>query len=78
MIEQIMIGLTSAIAIYLSQSDDRYTRYACLFGVVGQPFWFYSSYQTEQWGIFVLCFFYAFAWGQGIKKYWLKPKGERS
>ena len=78
MIEQIILGLTSAIAIYLSQSKNQYTKYACLFGMAGQPFWFYAAYKAEQWGILVLCFFYAFAWGQGIKTYWLTPKGERS
>jgi len=76
MIEQIMIALTSVIAIYLSQSNGEYTRYACLFGMAGQPFWFYSAYQAEQWGIFIICFFYALAWAKGIKTFWLKPKGE--
>ena len=78
MIEQIVIGFTGAFAAYLSQTDGEYSKYACLFGIAGQPFWFYSAYQAEQWGIFVLCFFYAFAWAQGIKTYWLTPKGERS
>ena len=77
MIEQIIIGITGAFAAYLSQTTGRYARYACLFGMVGQPFWFYSSYKAEQWGIFILCFFYAFAWAQGIKNYWLTSEGKR-
>lgn len=76
MIEQIFILITGPFAAYLSQTNGKYARCACLFGMAGQPFWFYATYKAEQWGMFVLCFFYAFAWAQGIKNYWLTPKGE--
>lgn len=70
--EQIAIAFTGLVAIWLSQdSRDSWRRYACLFGIVGQPFWFYSAYTNEQWGIFTLAFFYTFAWIKGIKTNWL-------
>lgn len=69
--EQIAIAFTGLIAIWLSQDKrDSWRRYACLFGIVGQPFWFYSAYTNEQWGIFVLAFFYTLAWIKGIKTNW--------
>ena len=72
MIEQIAIAVTGLVAIWLTQQRrEGWKRYACLFGIVGQPFWFYSSYQAEQWGIFVLAVFYTYAWLVGIKNNWM-------
>ncbi|QFU77156.1 hypothetical protein EY643_16660 [Halioglobus maricola] len=72
--EQIGIAFTGLVAIWLTQHRDyNYRRYACLFGLAGQPFWFYSAYMAQQWGIFLLCIFYAVAWARGIRTYWLKP-----
>jgi len=72
--EQILIAFTGVIAIWLSQdSNENRRKYACLFGIAGQPFWFYSAYQAEQWGIFILCFFYSYAWLKGVNINWVKP-----
>jgi len=73
-INQIFLVFTGVIAIYLSQSGGKNVKYACLFGLAGQPFWFYSAYTAEQWGIFILCFFYSFAWLKGLKIHWLSGK----
>ena len=73
MTAQIAIAFLGVTAIFLSQSADaRKRRFACLFGLAGQPFWFYSSFTAEQWGIFVLCFFYTAAWASGVKSNWFK------
>ena len=70
--EQIIIAFTGIIAIWLTQQNrNAWKKYACLFGVAGQPFWFYSAYSTEQWGIFVLCVFYTYAWCLGVKNNWI-------
>ena len=70
--EQIAIALTGVTAIWLSQDKRKeWRRYACLFGLVGQPFWFYSSWVTEQWGIFGLSFAFTAAWAKGFREYWL-------
>jgi len=69
---QIMIAFTGASAIWITQQKrDNIKKYACLFGIAGQPFWFYSSFHAEQWGIFALCFFYSYAWLIGVKNHWL-------
>lgn len=73
MIDQIAIAVTGLTAVFLSQTKSENTRkYACLFGLAGQPFWFYATYTAEQWGIFVLCFFYTISWANGLRNYWLK------
>lgn len=71
MIDQIGIAVTGVVAIWLTQqSNEEWKKYACLFGIAGQPFWFYSAYTAEQWGIFILCFFYAYSWMLGLKNNW--------
>jgi hypothetical protein len=71
-VDQIAIALTGVVAIWLSQDKrESFRKYACLFGMAGQPFWFYSAYTGEQWGIFTLCIFYTYAWAKGIKNNWI-------
>ena len=54
-----------------SQDEDEHRRrFACLFGVAGQPFWLYESFRSEQWGIFVLSIIYTFAWLRGVRHFW--------
>ncbi len=71
--EQIAIALTGAVAIWLSQQgNESLKKYACILGLIGQPFWFYATYKAEQWGIFGLTFFYTYSWLVGFKNNWLK------
>lgn len=73
--EQIAIGMTGVIAIFLSQQkNEQLKRYACVLGLIGQPFWFYATYQAEQWGIFAMCFLYTWMWGLGFYNNWIKVK----
>jgi len=70
--DQIAIALTGVVAIWLTQqSNDGWKGYACLFGMAGQPFWFYAAYSAEQWGILILTLFYTYSWILGIKNNWL-------
>jgi hypothetical protein len=72
---QLGIALTGATAIFLTQSKSReFQRFACLFGLAGQPFWIWSAIEAEQWGILALTSLYAFAWAKGVWVYWLKPQ----
>ena len=75
MIEQFAIAATGVTAIWLTQSkNERTRRFACLFGLAGQPFWFAAAIAAEQWGIVVLCCFYTVAWARGVWNNWLSPK----
>jgi hypothetical protein len=71
MLDQVGLAFTGATAIWLSQDKrDEVRRYACLFGLAGQPFWFYTTYTNGQWGIFMLSFVYTWSWYRGFKHYW--------
>lgn len=78
MIAQIGIALFGVIAVWLSQASNAEQRkYACLFGMASQPFWFYSAYTAQQWGILALCFLYAASWLRGFHAHWVKQYFER-
>ncbi len=73
MIEQFAIAATGVTAIFLTQSQsERARRYACLFGLTGQPFWIYAAWDAEQWGVLLLTAFYTVAWAKGVWQHWLK------
>jgi len=72
---QIGIMLTGVTAVFLSQSkSERLRKFACLFGLIGQPFWFYATYTAEQWGIFAMAFLYTFSWARGVWNFWIAPQ----
>ena len=73
MIAQLMIAIFGVTAVVLSQSELLERRkWAGIFGLVGQPFWFYAAWTTEQWGIFALCILYTLSWGKGVYTHWFK------
>jgi hypothetical protein len=72
MIEQIGIAFFGVIAVWLSQdSRPQWCRWACIFGLCSQPFWFMAAWKAEQWGILALCFLYALSWLRGLRTHWL-------
>lgn len=73
MIDQMAIAVTGPVAIWLSQDKrENWRRYACLFGICGQPFWIYATYTAEQWGMLALTGFYTYAWAKGVWNHWVK------
>lgn len=72
---QIFIIILGPIAIFLL---GRRNRWGAVVGFVTQPFWFYTTYHNKQWGVFALCFVYAWAWIDGIYVgFWKKNKEEK-
>ena len=75
MIEQIFLAVTGIIAIYLTQQqNEKYKKYAPIFGLLGQPVWFYVTYSSEQYGMFILSVFYTLIWVLGFYNYWIKKQ----
>jgi len=69
---QTAIALTAGLAIWLTQQPDQeLARYASIVGLIGQPFWFYTSFKAKQWGIFALTWFYTYAWLVGFYNFWV-------
>ena len=78
MIEQVVIACTELTAMWLLQSKSVPKRkYSPIFGLLGQPFWFYSSYISHQWGTFLLCFLFTSIWFKIFYDYWLIPEDQK-
>lgn len=74
MLDQIAICICGFSSVWLSQDiKPARQKYACVFGMIAQPFWYYATYKAHQWGIFLVCFLYTIAWAKGIYNYWLSP-----
>jgi hypothetical protein len=73
-LDQIAIAVSGVIAVWLTQDRrESWRRWAPIFGMLGQPFWFYAAWKAEQWGIFALCALYTYAWARGFWTHWLNP-----
>lgn len=66
---QLGISAFGIIAIVLVAKENRW---GFVVGLASQPFWLITSYNNEQWGVFVLCFFYVASWSFGIYKNFFK------
>jgi len=72
---QIMIAITGCLAIYLTQQNKAEPkRYACIVGLLGQPFWIYVTFTTAQWEMFTSSILYTLACFVGYKNNWIKRK----
>lgn len=69
---QLIIFITSASSIWFLSRKEKWMRWGYIIGLVAQPFWFYTSYVSEQWGVFFLSFIYFYSWSMGIYNYWIK------
>ena len=71
-LEQVFIFIFGGSAIWLVGRTDKWKRYGYILGLLSQPFWLYSSFINQQWGVFVLSIWYAYSWSNGIYNYWIK------
>lgn len=73
--EQIGIAIFGVVAVWLSQDANASRRkYAPIFGLCSQPFWFYTAYINQQWGVLFLSLLYTVSWIKGIHTYWVEVR----
>lgn len=71
-IPQIGIAMFGMTAVFLVCSkEQRVRRWGPVCGLIGQPFWIWSSIAAEQWGILVLTAFYTYSWWRGFRNNWM-------
>jgi hypothetical protein len=71
---QAVILISGALAIWLTQMGSVVAqKWACIVGLLGQPFWLRATYLKSQWGMLALSVFYTGAWVFGVWTYWIKP-----
>lgn len=73
MIDQIAIGALGVTTVLLTNDHRESVRvWACVFGLIAQPFWFYATISASQWGITLLTCFYTLGWSRGFYNFWIK------
>jgi nicotinamide riboside transporter PnuC len=68
---QVGIFVFGALAIILVA---RKNKWGFVIGLLSQPFWFITSYQNKQWGVFLVSIIYTFSWIYGIYLWFYKDK----
>lgn len=73
MTAQVGIVVFGMIAIISANCRPLHVRkWAPIFGMLSQPFWFYATWHAEQWGIFAISFVYAGSWVMGFYNLWIR------
>lgn len=55
----------------------RKNKWGFVFGCLAQPFWFFTAYVNEQWGIFFISVAYAGIWMYGVWKWFFRSAPQR-
>ena len=72
MLIQGIIFLTGCVALGMLSQNKPWMRWGYIIGLIGQPFWLYTTIVSQQYGITAMAFVYAFLYGLGIYNYWVK------
>lgn len=67
---QIGIGICGCSAVWLVGRVERWRRWGYVMGLLGQPFWIYTTIHHQQWGILALSAWYAYSWASGLRNHW--------
>lgn len=65
---QIPIGVFGVFAIAAFAVNRIFL--GCIFAIIAQPFWVWSAYQAEQWGVIILLSAYTLMYLLGIFARW--------
>lgn len=69
---QIGIAILSGISIWLLSLKSKCRRWGFIVGLASEPLWIYVTFKEAQWGMFVLCIWFTYAYFQGIYNFWIK------
>ena len=64
------------LALVATNMLTRKNKWGNVVGLIGQPFWLFTTFRKEQWGIFLLSILYTLNYIYGICKWFGKEKQE--
>lgn len=68
MVGQTVILICTSIAIFLLLAENPKLRfYGCIVGLLGQPFWLYSTWHSQQYGMLIVSVWYTLNYFRGIR-----------
>ena len=62
------IVILSCISAWLISSKGSWNKWGFVVGLASEPFWFYTTYTHEQWGLFAICFFFTWTHARGARR----------
>ncbi len=73
--DQIAVALLGIVAVWLSQARGAaWRRWGCVFGLLGQPWWLFSSWRAGQWELLAIAALLTLAWLRGLWVHWLAQR----
>ena len=79
-IAEVMIFVLGSLAVFLLNTNSRWSKYGAIVGLLSEPFWFLSAWASESWGIFAVSFIYTLSYILGVYSFWFrktKKKGKK-
>ncbi|MDR0967786.1 MAG: hypothetical protein LBL75_03100 [Rickettsiales bacterium] len=76
-LSQIIIFVCGTISIWLLTSNNKWSKYGPIIGVLMQPAWFYVAIYDNQWGVFAVNVIYLLSYSRGIYTFWFRAKRAR-
>lgn len=59
---QAWVLMFSCLAIWCVARTDRWHRWGYVFGAVSEPAWLWAAWESQQWGVLLLCGWWGYYW----------------
>lgn len=69
----VVLGCWSMWLVNLKHKEHPNKRWACILGLISEPFWMYTLIYHQQYIAIIVKFFYTVSWSMGIYNFWIKP-----
>lgn len=66
LLSQFLILCLGGASIWLVSRRESWNRWGFVIGLLSQPFWFYTTLEAKQYGVFLLNLWYTYSFCQGI------------
>lgn len=78
-IQQILLALFTLPSMFCTQQRPGHPllKWACILGLLSQPFWFWSSISAGQYGIVAVNVGATLIWFRGLWTFWIEPRRHR-
>lgn len=79
-ISEAMIFVLGSGAVFLLNLNNKWSKWGAIIGLLSEPFWFFSAWQSGSWGIFAVSFIYTISYINGVYNFWFRKtnkKGKR-
>jgi hypothetical protein len=73
----VITGCWSMWLVNQKHEEHPNKRWACILGLISEPFWLYTLIFHGQWIAIIIKLFYTYSWSLGIYNFWIKPYLEK-